>query len=259
MNAWPIAMGPAPSAATAVAARWVDALGQPGFATQALHAINAWVAAGSWSVYQVWPDRPPVMHLSASRQAPDITRECFSIYCDQGLYRRDRSFDLVRRTRSPGRAMVLRMHADEAPCADHREAIYRRHGMLERLSVATLETDGSLLAVNFYHHLDQGCFAPAEIERFIELAPVLLACVHRQLQWLAQAPTTGVRDRLLARCPTLTAREVDVLERLLQGMSYDGIAADLGLSVASVKTYRARAFARLGLHFKSELFAALWR
>jgi DNA-binding NarL/FixJ family response regulator len=50
---------------------------------------------------------------------------------------------------------------------------------------------------------------------------------------------------------------LDVCERLLRGWSYDGIAADMGLSVATVKTYRARAFGRLGLHFRSELFALL--
>jgi DNA-binding CsgD family transcriptional regulator len=43
--------------------------------------------------------------------------------------------------------------------------------------------------------------------------------------------------------------------RLLRGMTYDGIAADLGLSVPSVKTYRNRAFERLGIHFRNELFA----
>lgn len=36
-------------------------------------------------------------------------------------------------------------------------------------------------------------------------------------------------------------------------MSYEGIAADLGLKVPTVKTYRNRAFARLGIRFRSEL------
>lgn len=71
-----------------------------------------------------------------------------------------------------------------------------------------------------------------------------------------QAAPVGLRAALQARCPALTARELDVCERLLRGWTYDGIAADLGLGLATVKTYRARAFDRLGLHFKSELFAA---
>jgi DNA-binding NarL/FixJ family response regulator len=68
-------------------------------------------------------------------------------------------------------------------------------------------------------------------------------------------PATAARKRLLAACPALTPRELDVCERLLLGWSHDGVAADLGLSTATVKTYRTRAFGRLGLHFRSELFA----
>ena len=51
------------------------------------------------------------------------------------------------------------------------------------------------------------------------------------------------------RCPALTARELDVLTAVLRGLTYDGIAAELGLSVATVKPI-APAFTRLGIHFK---------
>ncbi|RZS53139.1 helix-turn-helix transcriptional regulator [Sphaerotilus mobilis] len=245
----------------------VQAIGEPDFAERALGALNtAQLRAASWSVYQVRRQQAPVLHLSASLGVPDTTRHCFAAY-RAGLYRADRSFDAVR----PGHAAVLRMHADEAPSADHREAIYRRHGMLERLSVVTRPDDAEVFAVNLYHHDHQGRFSPGEIEGFAGLAPLLLACVQRHLRLRPVAPavdvsapsaapaadTTSPRTLLQARCPTLTERELDVCERLLRGWSYDGIAADLGLSLATVKTYRARAFERLGMHFKSELFAAL--
>lgn len=61
--------------------------------------------------------------------------------------------------------------------------------------------------------------------------------------------------RLLQAQPGLTPRELDVCARLLQGMTHEGIACDLSLSLPTVKTYRNRAFARLGIHFRSELFA----
>lgn len=234
----------------------IDAVGRPGFAASALAHLNGALAAGSWSVYRLWRDRPPVLHLSASHGIPDTTCDCFAAYRDHGLYQRDRSFDAVRSAPRPGRAVMLRMAASEAPSADHREAIYLRHGMVERLSVARLEDDGSLLAVNLYHHAHQGRFDGAEIEHFAELAPLLIAGVRRHVEWQAGTAAPDRRAALRLRCPALTERELDVLERLLRGMSYDGIAADMGLSVATVKTYRARAFERLGLHFKSELFAS---
>ncbi len=233
----------------------IDAIGAPGFAAQALEALNAPMQAASWSVYQVHADRPPVLHLSASRGVADATRDCFAAY-HGGLYRRDRSFDRVRAAARPGHAEVLRMHADEAPNADHRELIYRRHRVLERLSVAALEADGSMLAVNLYHHEHQGPFTEAEHLSFAAMAPMLLAAVRRHLALAGPPPPAPTRRAALrAACAELTERELDVCERLLQGWSHEGVAADLGLSVATVKTYRSRAFARLGLHFRSELFA----
>ena len=240
----------------------VAAIGLPGFAQAALDSLNAaQLQAASWSVYRLRPQRPPEKYLSASAGVPDTTEACFDVY-RQGLYRADRSFDAV----APGQAAVLRMHADEAPSAQHRDAIYRRHGMVERLSVVQHEPDGALLAVNLYHHQHQGRFSAGELAGFADLAGLLLAAVQRHVA-LVRPPAApgvtgngapgGLRAALQARCPALTGRELDVCERLLRGWTYDGIAADLGLGLATVKTYRARAFDRLGLHFKSELFAAL--
>ena len=238
----------------------VGAIGSASFAADALETLNdGALQAASWSVYQVWRDRLPVLHLSASRGIPDTTRDCFAAYRD-GLYRRDCSFDRVRGAR-PGHAAVLLMRADDAPNADHREIIYRRHKVLERLSVAALQDDGSLLALNLYHHQHQGSFDAGERANLERIAPVLLAAVRRHLALAAQPQDTaaGPRAALARRCAALTPRELDVCERLLRGWSHDGIAADLGLAVATVKTYRARAFERLGLHFRSELFALFGR
>ena len=62
---------------------------------------------------------------------------------------------------------------------------------------------------------------------------------------------------MLAAAPALTVRELDVCERLLRGWTYDGVAADLGLTVPTVKTYRARAFARLGFISAASCLRAL--
>lgn len=249
----PAAPGSAPAPHPLVAL--VGAIGLPGFAQCALAGLNqAQLQAASWSVYRVWRQRPPVKYLSASVGVADTTEACFDVY-RQGLYRLDRSFDAV----VPGQVAMLRMHADDAPSAQHREAIYRRHGMVERLSVVQREDDDALFAVNLYHHAHQGRFSDGELAGFAGLARLLLAAVQRHVALAAPAaaaPQGGLRAALQARCPALTGRELDVCERLLRGWTYDGIAADLGLGLATVKTYRARAFDRLGLHFKSELFAA---
>ena len=52
-----------------------------------------------------------------------------------------------------------------------------------------------------------------------------------------------------------TRREREVCERMLKGWTYEGIANDLGISAGTVKTFRDRAFDRLGIHHRNELFA----
>ena len=64
----------------------VDAMGRDHFATRALASLSPVLGIGSWAVYRLWRDRPPVMHLSASHGVADTTGECFSIYRDRQLY-----------------------------------------------------------------------------------------------------------------------------------------------------------------------------
>lgn len=120
----------------------------------------------------------------------------------------------------------------------------------------TLPND-SLMAINLHHHAHQGRFGAGEVAHFEDAAPVLHAAVARHIE--LRTNRMNGRSPLRQRCPGLTERELDALERLLLGMTYDGIAADMGLAIGAVKTYRVRAFGRLGIHFKSQLFACVQR
>ncbi|HEU4460534.1 MAG TPA: helix-turn-helix transcriptional regulator [Methylibium sp.] len=238
----------------------IATIGAARFADTALAALNhGGVRAASWAVYELRPAAAPVLHLSASLGVEDTTRECFRVY-RESLYRADRSFATAGG--APEQAHLLHLRADELRNADHRDAIYRRHRIGARLSVARRRADGALLAVNLYRHEVQGTggFAAGEIDAFAGVAGAVLAAVDRHIELrdgaaLPAAPPA--REALARRCPALTPRELDLCERLLRGWSYDGIAADLALSLPTVKTYRRRAFERLGIHFKSELFALM--
>ena len=246
-------------------ARVVSCIGATGFAHDTLAGLGGLLAVGSWSVYELPPGRPPRMHLSASLLPVDSTAACFATYRDDGLYRQDRSFDAARRSAGAagvaGAAGAVLLKTGACDMAEpHRQAIYERHAMLERLSVVQPDAGGGVLAVNLYRHQGQGCFAAADIEHLADLALPLVAAVRRHIDCRgAEDPAAGGRDWLQRHRPGLTDRELDVLELLLRGLTYDGIAAQLGLGVGTVKTYRARAFERLGIHFKNELFALVMR
>ena len=254
----------------------VRGLGEPGFEAAVLHALQPLLPAASWSVYRTGPRCPPRLFMSSSLGISDTTRDCWGAYLS-GPHLCDRSWlGLDRAARAVPAAQLCHVTAAEVG-GEHRARVYDAHGMVERVSVVEREEDGNgLFAINFYRHEHQRAFADAQIASFAALAVALLELVRKQIALLppaaaraslpvvlappggpARHSAAALRERLSQIDARLTARELDVCVRLLQGMTQDGIACDLGLGLPTVKTYRNRAFERLGIHFRNELFALM--
>ncbi|TDN45318.1 LuxR family two component transcriptional regulator [Curtobacterium flaccumfaciens] len=71
----------------------------------------------------------------------------------------------------------------------------------------------------------------------------------------AAEPPAGVRTRF----PELTPREADVLERIAEGRSNPEIAAELFLTVPTVKSYVNQVFTKLGVRTRAEAVARVLR
>ncbi|MCS5506445.1 response regulator transcription factor [Curtobacterium flaccumfaciens] len=69
----------------------------------------------------------------------------------------------------------------------------------------------------------------------------------------------GPGRSLAARFPDLTPREVDVLERIADGRTNPQIAAELFLTVPTVKSYVNQVFAKLGVRTRAEAVARVLR
>lgn len=77
----------------------------------------------------------------------------------------------------------------------------------------------------------------------------------------ASAPvaTPDPIESLRARFPTLTPREADVLGRIAEGRSNPQIAAELFLTVPTVKSYVNQVFTKLGVRTRAEAVALVLR
>jgi DNA-binding CsgD family transcriptional regulator len=229
----------------------IGCIGDEQFGQRGLEQLARLMPLGWWTVYRVFDDAPPVLHFGGSLQADDCVAACFGAYRD-GVWRRDRALEAVRERLGRGESVLSHLHALElAPV--HRRRIFDRHGLSERLSLACEDADGALLAVNLYRHARQPAYNDQERDLLHALGPLVLGCVLRHLALRPQAVP------VIAAFAMLTQREREVCERLLRGWTHDGIAADLGLAPATVKTYRDRAFERLGIHQRHELFALALR
>lgn len=238
----------------------VHALGLPEFRAELLDRVREVVPASSCSVYRL--GARPRLFLSGSAGVPDTTRDCWRAYLS-GPHRADRSLLPGEGAAASGQPVVSHITAREVP-PEHRMRVYEAHGVAERVSVVQRVDDGAVFAVNFYRHAQERPYTDGQLEAFGSVAGAVLALTRKHVALAGGAPDAASpedlhRRQLLALCPALTARELDVCERLLRGMTQEGVAADLGLSLPTVKTYRNRAFARLGIHFRSELSALLLR
>lgn len=246
---------PSAAAFTACMAEVIPSLGEPEFGRSMLRALSGTLPASSLSVYRTGPR--PAIYLSASLDAIDTTRDCWRAYLS-GPIGTDRSFGLASGLTWPFDLRVCHVTASEVP-PEHRAKVYEAHGVAERVSVVSAQEDGALFALNVYRHAHQRALRDSELADFGRLGTVLMAMTRKHLALAPSHATQQPAERLLALQPDLTARELEVCARMLQGMTHDGIAADMKLALPTVKTYRNRAFTKLGIHFRSELFALMLR
>jgi DNA-binding CsgD family transcriptional regulator len=225
----------------------VGCIGSDLFGTDGLRQFNRWIPAASWAIYRQFNDAPPTLHALGSTGIPDRTRQCWEVYRGS-LYQLDNSFQPAHDHLASHRLVLLHRHSSEFPLR-HRAEIYGRSGFRERLSITTKCSGSGLLAINLFRYESQPLFTDEEIDRIRGVSPLVLAVVERHISLRQkEQPAAGLLERL-------PPRERAVCERLLKGWTHDGIAADLGISAGTVKTYRDRAFERLGIHHRNELFA----
>lgn len=279
MRIWPLSSHTNSSSCNGLAqasgllASLVSNMGQPQFAPAALKQFNLIVPAASWSVYRIGHHQP-VLYMSAASGVPDTTQQCWQAYL-AGPQHEDQSWGAD--ARQPVAEMCLRgprmVHVRASEVShSHRARVYEAHGMAERISIAEPAADGSVFAVNFYRHQHQKPFADGHLSDFADLSAALLALTQKHIDLMHSGSSHDMPDvrkspssdfgneelwqqRLLKLNQGLTPRELQVCLRLLQGMTQDGVAADLRLSPPTVKTYRNRAFARLGIQHRNQLFA----
>jgi DNA-binding CsgD family transcriptional regulator len=237
----------------------IGALGRSWFASSLLRYLSQKAPIDFFSVYDLPESGQPTLFLSASTTV-DCSPDCFSRY-RLGLSARDRTFDRAKALASSSVHAMNYWHESEFPQA-HRAAIYSRHQIRERLSLVDESNSNRFLALNLYRYAAPDCLEVDHIDAIEAIATAVLACVQKHIEISERAfasPQIRPRESLIDLCPVLTTRELDTCVGLLLGRTYDGIAADLDLSVATVKTYRMRAFDKLGVHSRAELYAKLNR
>lgn len=225
----------------------VSAVGDRRFGDIGIEQLNRLAPVGWWTVYRLHEVACPDWHFGGSVVSSEVTARAWARY-RSGLWRDDRTFGRVCDAVAGDEAVLSHMHATELD-GSHREQIYTAFDLTERASLVRRQRDGSVLCVNLYRGGEMPRFRDDELDDLACVGDLVLRTVESQLRVSCASTASPLAD--------LPRREREVCERMLRGLTYDGIAADLGVSPNTVKTYRDRAFDRLGIHHRSELFALM--
>jgi len=145
---------------------------------------------------------------------------------------------------------------------EYRRQCYESIGIGERAAIVVRVGRAQSLAVNLYRDQEAGAFGEREIESLIGIAPLIAGCAQRHYALDVDGESSfrgAVTDELAQLCPQLTLREREVVQRILDGMTTERIADDLHIRPTTVITYRTRAYEKMNVTSRRELFAAVLR
>jgi DNA-binding CsgD family transcriptional regulator len=228
----------------------VDCIGSPRFGQDGIEHLNRMLLVQWWTVYEIFGEGPSLIASGRRQAAADCVPQAWAAYTS-GVHAVDRSFDVAGQACADGRYAVAYTDAREFEPL-HRARIYAPHALAGRLSVVARNPNGGLLALNLYRETGQAGFSDKELDQVACMGGLLLACVRRHA---VLATPVRTPHEVPAFLQMLGRREREVCVRLLRGWTQEGIAADLAISATTVRTYRDRAFERLGILSRHQLFA----
>jgi len=164
-------------------------------------------------------------------------------YVSERHYLQDPNFKTLR-TLAPGETRVIRLHSVSDYMGLHyRKAFFEAPGFTDKISILRGTPQGNYY-INLYRR-DPGFDDLVLGENLYSLISILV-CKHFELN-----------ERLRQEGPLafLSEREQQVCRAVLRGKKNEAIAADLDIAVSSVITYRKRAYEKLGISSRAQLFA----
>jgi len=161
-----------------------------------------------------------------------------------------------------GKRYAISCSSDEIDNGSYRRDCYLNVGLQQRISLMR-SADEEIYRVNFYKTPGAGHFSPEEMAHIFEASDLVTSLLNKHDALAAPGNGAGsdVSDfferRLRLLNKGLPRREIQVCALIAKGLSSEGIALELGISVNTVLTHRKRSYARLDISSQNELLRML--
>jgi LuxR family transcriptional regulator, activator of tox operons len=233
----------------------IDDLGMPSFPGTLFRTTLDWTKASHLTAFAFESGHSPRVIFAENAGTTPIAREVADQYC-RDYWRHDLAGRIMRGTdpADGGGISILHTRASEIAHSDYRRYCYTAVCLDHRVSLIDVRGDRTL-RINLYRTRGDA-FTDEDIQHIADRAGLLLALTRRHADYgvISRQNSLGYyRDRLTVVAPMLTPRETEVGAAIILGLTSEGIALELGISLNTVLTYKKRAYARLGISSQNEL------
>ena len=249
------------------ACRLFNAIGSADHTSMAraiLDLVNRHVAMADCTILNFGAERNPRVVAVASLTDDRQIFHCATNYARQ-LYHHDR-IQLHLHSLLPEQKIdsiaVHRQTLTQIIDAELRRLYNDTLGVVDSMAITIKTGRHEWITTNLCRHRLQGILDKEEIETIRQLAPLIATSVARHCRLEAEGEgefRASVSDGIDELCSQLTTRERQVILRILDGVTVERIAEELGLKPTTVITYRSRAYEKLGISSRRELFSTLLR
>ncbi len=245
--------------------RLVDAIGaenQETFARCILETVGGLVSAEVCYVLAHEAQRTPRLLSAAGVAGPWLASTAGAVHARE-FARQDLLREVLDRRPAVGPVgvvLVSQQRTDDLPAGPLRDQGLDALGLIDRLSILVRASEATWLAVHLYRTQGQSYFLRDDIDSLASMARLTARCMKHHYAFDNDgigALRSRVSGSVLDLGERLTSREKEVLTRILDGVTVNRIAEDLHLRPTTVATYRQRAYDKLGVTSRQELFATV--
>ncbi|NKJ50705.1 hypothetical protein CIC12_29080 [Burkholderia sp. SG-MS1] len=239
-----------------VLAKVIDSIGSEQFASTLLSLLNSISGADHCAGFQFENDSIHSL-LIESLQKSESAITYASRYFKEGLWRKDPAISAVRGRLSGAGAGLIHADINDRSYDEIKAYIFPR--VRDRILLCR-RLENSIIGVSVVCTDPNQSFSDDAVQQLAAVSNILVSSLIKHVTM--SASRSGVSTALsslseIERCliarSNLPRRESEVCARVLYGVSSLGISLDLGIGEESVKTYRKRAYQRLGIGCEREL------
>ncbi|WOE32572.1 MULTISPECIES: helix-turn-helix transcriptional regulator [unclassified Acinetobacter] len=230
----------------------VALMGHQNFDSSLLMYLEQWIHAKHFSILRIKNEIPTLLLCGSYNDHHRVPLRCGQSYIKHYHAYDELYQQLLSQHLAEQQTVTGQVCANDILYSAYRREIYEKNHLIQRLCGFYRDAENHPVLFNLYRHKEQGFYSDHEIINFQQMIPALAKLIQGHLALAAQC---DVKLKLLDKQPNLAPQELEVCRYILKGMSYTGIAAQMGLKESTVKTYRNRAFEKLGIHFKNQLFS----